>query len=180
MISSSPGYTLRALAVLSPFASFAFSSTVWAQSAPPAQLDTIVVTATRTPQPLSSVSADITVIDRDEILRAGVTGLADLLARQPGIEFARNGGPGTSTSVFIRGNESRHTAVYIDGVRVDSQSTGGAVWEQIPLDQIERIEVLRGPAAAIYGSDAVAGVVQLFTKQGNGSPRPSASVTVGS
>jgi vitamin B12 transporter len=143
-------------------------------------LEPIVITANRTPQPLSSVLADISVIEREQIERAGVTGVADLLARLPGIEFARNGGLGTNTSVFIRGGETRHTAVYIDGVRVDSQSTGGAVWEQIPLDQIERIEVLRGPAAAVYGSDAVAGVVQLFTRRGQGPFKPDASVTAGS
>ncbi|MDQ2777957.1 MAG: TonB-dependent receptor [Pseudomonadota bacterium] len=139
-----------------------------------------MITANRTPQPLSSVLADISVIDRATIERAGVTGVADLLAQLPGVEFARNGGPGTATSVFIRGSENRHTAVYIDGVRLDSQSVGGAPWEQIPLDQIERIEVLRGPAAAVYGSDAVAGVVQLFTKRGQGAAKPTASVTLGS
>jgi vitamin B12 transporter len=145
-----------------------------------AATDTVVVTASRAPQPLSSVLGDISVVDRSTIERSGATGVADLLARLPGIEFARNGGPGTATSVFIRGGETRHTAVYIDGVRVDSQSTGGAPWEQIPLDQIERIEVLRGPAAAIYGSDAVAGVVQLFTRRGRGAPRPTAALTAGS
>ena len=151
-----------------------------AQSAPPTALERVVVTVNRTPQPLATVLADLTVIDRDEIERTGVAGVADLLARQPGIEITRNGGVGNSTSVFIRGGETRHTAVYVDGVRLDSQSTGGAVWEQIPLDQIERIEFLRGPAAAIYGSDAIAGVVQLFTKRGQGPARPTASLTVGS
>ena len=140
----------------------------------------VVITANRTPQPLSSVLADVSVVEREEIERSGAFGVADLLARLPGIEFARNGGPGATTSLFIRGSETRHTAVYIDGVRVDSQSTGGAAWEQIPLDQIERIEVLRGPAAAVYGSDAVAGVVQLFTKRGKGAARPTAALTVGS
>ncbi|NUZ07387.1 TonB-dependent receptor [Schlegelella sp. ID0723] len=177
MTSLSSGHALRAVAAC---ATLALSPIAMAQSAPPAALQKVVITASRTPQPLSTVLADLTVIDRDEIARAGVTGVADLLARQPGVEFARNGGPGTSTSVFIRGSETRHTAVYIDGVRVDSQSTGGAVWEQIPLDQIDRIEILRGPAAAIYGSDAVAGVVQLFTKRGQGPARPTASLTVGS
>lgn len=152
-----------------------------AQSAPPpAPERVVVVAASRTPQPLSTVLADLTVIERDEIERAGVAGLADLLARQPSVEIARNGGPGTATSVFVRGSETRHTAVYIDGVRMESQSTGGAVWEQIPLDQIERIEILRGSAAAVYGSDAVAGVVQLFTRRGQGPARPTASLTVGS
>lgn len=143
-------------------------------------LERVVITANRTPQPLSSVLADVSVVEREEIERSGAFGVADLLARLPGIEFARNGGPGTTTSLFIRGSETRHTAVYIDGVRVDSQSTGGAAWEQIPLDQIERIEVLRGPAAAVYGSDAVAGVVQLFTQRGKGAARPTAALTVGS
>jgi vitamin B12 transporter len=148
-----------------------------AQQAPS---ETVVITANRTPQPLSSVLADISVLDRATIERSGAVGVADLLARLPGIEFARSGGPAGTTSVFVRGAETRHTAVYIDGVRVDSQSTGGALWEQIPLDQIERIEVLRGPAAAVYGSDAVAGVVQLFTKRGQGALRPSAALTIGS
>lgn len=145
-----------------------------------ASMETIVVTGTRTPQQLSAVLADMSVIDRDMIARAGVSSVAELLARQPGVEFVRNGGPGTTTSLYIRGAENRHTAVYIDGVRMDSQSTGGAVWEQIPLDRIERIEVLRGPAAAIYGSDAVAGVVQLFTRRGEGAARPRVSLGFGS
>jgi vitamin B12 transporter len=153
----------------------------WAQSPPgTATLERVVVTATRTPQALSSVLADISVVDREEIQRSGAFSVAGLLARLPGIEFARNGGPGSTTSLFIRGSETRHTAVYIDGVRVDSQSTGGAAWEQIPLDQIDRVEVLRGPAAAVYGSDAVAGVVQLFTKRGKGAARPTAALTLGS
>ena len=153
----------------------------WAQTQPATTTpDRVVVTATRAPQNLSSVLADISVVEREQIERSGARGVADLLARLPGIEFARNGGPGTTTSLFIRGSESRHTALYIDGVRVDSQSTGGAAWEQIPLDQIERIEVLRGPAAAMYGSDAVAGVVQLFTKRGKGAARPTAALTMGS
>lgn len=155
------------------------SSVALAQSPAPGGSETVIVTASRTPQPASSVLADFSVLDRAAIERAGAVGVADLLARLPGIEFARNGGPGTNTSVFVRGGETRHTAVYVDGVRVDSQSTGGAVWEQIPLEQIDRIEVLRGPAAAVYGSDAIAGVIQLFTRRGAGAPQLSASVTTG-
>ncbi len=175
MTPSSFGRALAALTPLVPLFSF---SAAHAQAA--AGTETVVITATRTPQPLSAVLADVSVLDRTAIERSGVSGVADLLARLPGVQFARNGGPGNTTSVFIRGAESRHTAVYIDGVRVDSQTTAGALWEQIPLDQIERIEVLRGPAAAVYGSDAVAGVVQLFTKRGQGAPKPTASVTLGS
>ena len=109
-------------------------------------LQDTVVTATRTEQPLADLVADVSIVDRETIESSGATGLADVLARLPGIEISRNGGVGNASSVFLRGAESRFTAVYIDGVRVDSQSTGGAQWEQIPLSQIDRIEVLRGPA----------------------------------
>ncbi|MFN9471143.1 TonB-dependent receptor domain-containing protein [Acidovorax sp.] len=139
-----------------------------------------VVTATRTPQPLSDLVADVTVIDRETIETSGATGLADVLARVPGIEISRNGGPGTTTSVFLRGAESRFTAVYIDGVRIDSQSTGGAAWESVPLAQIDRIEVLRGPAGAVYGSDAMGGVVQIFTTRGEQGVAPYVGVGIGS
>jgi vitamin B12 transporter len=180
MILSRSGRVQRALVSLVFSTPLVISTAALAQAAPGTAPQTVVITANRTPQALSSVLADISVVDRAEIERSGVTGVADLLARLPGIEFARNGGPGTTTSVFIRGSETRHTAVFIDGVRVDSQATGGPLWEQIPLDQIDRIEVLRGPAAAIYGSDAIAGVVQLFTRRGQGPARPTASVTLGS
>lgn len=144
------------------------------------QLAPVVVTATRMAQPLPDVLADVTVIDREQIERSGSGALADLLARQPGMAFTRTGGPAATTGVFVRGAETRHTAVFIDGVRVDSQATGGATWNAIPLSQIERIEVLRGPAAAIYGSDAIAGVVQVFTRRGEGLPlTPSLSVGAG-
>ncbi|MBX3632597.1 MAG: TonB-dependent receptor [Simplicispira sp.] len=144
------------------------------------QLAETVVTATRTEQPLSDLVADVSIVDRETIEASGATGVADVLARLPGIEITRNGGIGNATSVYLRGAESRFTAVYIDGVRVDSQSTGGALWEQIPLGQIERIEVLRGPAAAVYGSDAIGGVVQLFTRKGEGAAAPFVGVGLGS
>ncbi|MDO9359673.1 MAG: TonB-dependent receptor [Polaromonas sp.] len=143
-------------------------------------LQATVVTATRTALPLTDLLADVSVVDRDAIERSGATGLADVLARLPGIEFQRNGGPGTTTGVFVRGAESRFTAVYVDGVRIDSQATGGASWESIPISQIDRIEVLRGPAAAVYGSDALAGVIQIFTKRGEGPFSPFAGIGVGS
>jgi len=126
------------------------------------------------------VVADVTIIDRDRIERSGAAGVADVLKRVPGIEMSRNGGPGATTSVFLRGAESRFTAVYIDGVRVDSQTTGGAAWESIPLALIDRIEVLRGPAGAVYGSDALGGVIQIFTRRGEEGFAPFAGVGVGS
>lgn len=164
--------------LLLPLAAFAAAGTASAQTA--ATLEPVVVTATRTPQALDEVLADVSVIDRAEIERSGAFGVADLLRRLPGIELGRSGGPAGTASVFLRGGETRHTALYIDGVRVDSQSTGGAPWEQIPAEEIERIEVVRGPAAAVYGSDAIAGVVQIFTRRGRGTPRPNASLSLGS
>jgi vitamin B12 transporter len=145
-----------------------------------AQLKEVVVTATRVAQPLSDLVADVTILDRDTLDRSGASGLADVLARVPGVEIARNGGAGGTTSVYVRGAETRFTAVYIDGVRVDSQSTGGANWQAIPLSQIDRVEVLRGPAAAVYGSDAMAGVIQIFTRKGESSFVPVASIGAGS
>ena len=144
------------------------------------QTPEVVVTATRTAQPLTDIVADVSIGNRETIDNAGGAGLVDLLARLPGVEITRNGGVGNSSNVFLRGAEGRFTAVYIDGVRVDSQSTGGAVWEQIPLSQIDRIEVLRGPAAAVYGSDAIGGVIQLFTRKGEGAAAPYVGVGIGS
>ena len=129
-------------------------------------LNEVVVTATRTERALDDLVADVTVLDRTQLDRMGAAAVGDALRQIPGVEITRNGGPGTTTNVYIRGAESRFTAVFIDGVRVDSQSTGGATWESIPLSQIDRIEVLRGPAGAVYGSDAMGGVIQLFTRQG--------------
>jgi vitamin B12 transporter len=148
------------------------------QTAP--QLKEQVVTATRGAQPVGDLVADVTVIDHDVIERAGPVGVVDVLARVPGIEITRNGGTGANSSVFIRGGENRQTAVLVNGIRVDSQTTsGGASWSSIPLAQIERIEIVRGPTSAIYGSDAVSGVIQIFTKKGDGPFAPVIATEIG-
>ena len=139
-----------------------------------------VVTANRIEQPLSDLVADMSIVDRETIEAAGAAGVADVLSRLPGIQMVRNGGAGASTSVYLRGADTRFTAVYVDGVRLDSQSTGGASWQDIPLESIDRIEVLRGPAAAVYGSDAIGGVVQIFTKKGEGKAKPYVGMGWGS
>lgn len=135
------------------------------------QLDEVTITATRSPMKLSEVAADLTVIDRDTIERQGFGNVAALLRNVAGLQITSNGGPANATSVFIRGAETRHTVVLIDGIRIDGQSTGGARWENLPLSLIERVEVLKGPASALYGSDAIGGVVQIFTRQGSGRPQ---------
>jgi vitamin B12 transporter len=159
--------------------SLALACGISAQAQP--QLKETVVTATRTAQPLSDLVADVSILDRAMIERSGASSVADVLARLPGVEITRNGGIGGTTSVFLRGGNSQHTAVYLDGVRLDAQSgSGGVAWESVPLGQIERIEVLRGPAAAVYGSDAINGVIQLFTRKGDGPAAPYVGVGFGS
>lgn len=137
-------------------------------ASPTSRLDEVTVTGTRSPMKLSDVAADLTVIHRDTIERQGFGNIATLLRNVAGLQMTSNGGPGNSTSVFVRGAETRHTVVLIDGVRVDGQSSGGASWHNLPISQIERIEVLKGPASALYGSDAIGGVVQIFTRKGAG------------
>jgi vitamin B12 transporter len=143
-------------------------------------LPATVVTATRTEQALVDLVADVSIIDRDQIERSGATGVADVLARLPGLEMSRNGGPGNTTNLYVRGAETRFMAVFIDGVRVDTQSgSGGATWEAVPLAQIDHIEVVRGPTSAVYGSDAMGGVIQIFTRKGQGALMPYAGIGLG-
>ena len=156
-----------------------FSSPSLAQATP--SLNPVVVTATRTPVSLTDVLADVSWVDRDQIDRMGAASVAEVLGRLPGVTISQNGGPASTTGVFIRGADSRFTAVFIDGVRVDTQSgDGGASWEAIPLTQVDRIEVLRGPAASVYGSDAIGGVVQIFTREGEQGFHPSVRLGAGS
>ncbi|HEX4781279.1 MAG TPA: TonB-dependent receptor plug domain-containing protein, partial [Usitatibacter sp.] len=139
--------------------------------------ETIIVTAARSAQPLSASLADTTVIGEDEIQRSTGQSLPQLLQRQPGLEVTVNGGPGGTSGVFIRGANSAQALVLVDGLRVGSSSTGATSLEAIPLDQIERIEIVRGPASSLYGADAMGGVIQVFTK--SGSPGFAAQASAG-
>lgn len=148
---------------------------------PPNKLDSVFVTATRSKLSLDRVLADVTVLTRADIERQAFGGLANLLRTAACFDIVQNGGPGTQTSVFLRGANTQHTLVLVDGIRMDTQSgSGGATWETIPLAQIERVEVLRGAASAVYGSDAVAGVVQIFTRKGQTQPQVELSAGFGS
>jgi vitamin B12 transporter len=144
-----------------------FSSIAQAQQNPGAlTLDSLVVTAARWPQALSELVADVTVIGAEEIARAGAQSLAELLRRVPGVEIVMNGGPASTSGVFLRGANSNQTLVLIDGQRVGSSASGTAALEAIPIDVIDRIEILRGPASNLYGADAIGGVIQVFTRNG--------------
>jgi vitamin B12 transporter len=106
--------------------------------------------------------------------------VADLLRRQRGIEIVRNGGPGASTSVFLRGANSNQVVVLIDGVRIGSSTTGAASWNAVPLSSIDHIEIVYGPLSSLYGADAIGGVVHIFTNKSEGRPAFSASLGGGS
>lgn len=143
-------------------------------------LDQMVVTASRTAQTQEQTLAAVTVIDRETIDRLQPNSLLDLLHGTPGLSLANNGGPGKSTSMFLRGTESDHVLVLVDGVRLGSATSGGAAIQDIPVDQIERVEIVRGPFSSLYGSDAIGGVIQIFTRRPEGKFSPYASLGVGS
>ena len=146
---------------------------------PPNRLDNVVVTATRTAQSLDQTLAQALIISRDEIDAAGVATLTELLQRKAGLEIRATGGPGQPSSVFIRGSNSSHTLVLVDGLRIASSSSGATAFENLPLDLIERIEIVKGPMSGLYGSDAIGGVVQIFTRS-SAKPRLTASAGFGS
>jgi vitamin B12 transporter len=145
-----------------------------------AMLDAVVVSASRIPVPVQDVIADVSLIDRAELDQMGQGSLRDVLAQQPGVQFVSNGGYRSSTSVFLRGATTAQAIVLIDGVRVGSATSGGASFENMPLQRIERIEVLRGAASALYGPDAVGGVIQIFTRESTEGLHLTANVGAGS
>lgn len=150
----------------------------YAQTEP--ALSSVLVTASRTPQAAIDVLADHVIIDAETIARSGVTNVADLLQQQRAIEITRNGGPGANTSVYIRGADGKQSVVLIDGVRIGSSTSGTANWSTLPLENVERIEIVYGPLATMYGADAIGGVVQIFTRKGAGPARFAGSLQAGS
>lgn len=140
----------------------------------------VVVTASRVAQTADQALAPVTVITRQDIERLQARSVQDLLQGTPGINVANNGGPGKSTSLFLRGTESDHVLVLIDGIKVGSATLGTTPFQDLPLDQIERIEVVRGPRSSLYGSEAIGGVIQIFTRQGGGDTTPRFRIGAGS
>ncbi len=143
------------------------------------QSETIVVTATRTARTADETLAAVTVITRADIERSQAQSLQDLLRGLPGLSLANNGGAGKNTSVFLRGTESDHVLVLIDGIKVGSATTGQAAFQDLPIEQIERIEIVRGPRSSLYGSEAIGGVIQIFTRRGGGAWRPRLAAGTG-
>ena len=125
----------------------------------------VIVTATRTAQTIDETLASVIVIDRSTIEQSQALDTADLLRRHAGLDVARNGGPGQTTSVFIRGAESNHTLIMIDGVKINSGTVGAAAVQNISPDLIERIEIVKGPRSTLYGSEAIGGVINIITRR---------------
>ena len=143
-------------------------------------LDTVIVTADRASGTLGDTIAPAQVIDRAEIERTQARDLPELLRGRAGIQITNQGGPGKLSSVFMRGSESDHVLVLVDGVRIGSATAGLAAFQDIPVDQIERIEIVRGPRSSLYGSEAIGGVIQIFTRRHTGAIAPHARVGIGS
>ena len=141
-----------------------------------------VVTATRTPQAIGRAGSAITVITADEIAKESPKNIVDALRRSPGLSVVEAGGPGGTTTVRIRGAEAGQTLVLIDGVRVNDPASASNEFDfaQLVPTDIERIEVLRGPQSALYGSDAMGGVINVITRKGRGAPRANVSAEAGS
>lgn len=170
----------RAVAAAFPLLGLGSSPSLLAQPQSAGALETVVVTATRTPQRVDQALAQVTVIDRARIEAAAGRTLAELLASESGLQSWSNGGLGKAASVSLRGLEARHTLLLIDGVRYGSATLGTPSWDNIPLDAIDRIEIVRGPMSGLYGSDAVGGVIQIFTRRGQQGFHPEVAATVGS
>jgi len=161
--------TLAALAT-----SFSVSALAEQQS-----LDAITITANR--MPTENALAPNSVITRADIDRLQINDLPSLLSRFPGMDISNSGGLGKNSSVYLRGTNSDHVLFLVDGVKWHSATSGGAAIQDFPVNQIERIEIVRGPRSGLYGSEAIGGVIQIFTRQGiKQAPTPYASVGIGS
>lgn len=143
----------------------AFVLTVHADDSSEDPLEHISVYATRQPQPVHQILSSVTVLDREQIEQAQVSDLPALLRQVAGVQISRSGGKGQTNTVFLRGGAAGHTLVLIDGVRTGSATLGYASLAELSLQQIEQIEVIKGPKAALYGSDALAGVIAITTRK---------------
>jgi vitamin B12 transporter len=162
------------------FAALLCAAAPFAHAATGGMLNEIVVTATREPQPLNQSLASTTVITAQDIRNSQAPDVPTLLKDVAGVEFAQSGGVGQQGSLFLRGSNSNQVLVLLDGVRINSATTGATAIDQLMLDQIDHIEVVRGNVSSLYGSEAIGGVIQIFTKRGKGRPAFSISGGAGS
>lgn len=145
------------------------------------KLPKLIVTATRTDQSIDHLSAASTVFTRHDIERLQLQSVPELLKQATGVDVTESGGPGKAASVYIRGTGSGHVLVLIDGVRIGSVTLGSSPFSSLPIDQIERVEIVRGSQSSLYGSDAIGGVIQIFTRKGQytDNNKPTLSIEAG-
>lgn len=186
-LSRSSSTTYLRLCILSALGGFAISATAATGDSsvinhselPQVELDKIVVTATRTPTKTSNVIAQTRVIDSEELQRYQGQTVTDVLKNQPGINITQSGGMGTASNFYMRGFDSKQVLVIIDGIRYGSISLGSPSLNLLSADQLDRIEILYGASgSSIYGSDAMGGVIQIFTK-GNSVDKSNVSTSIG-
>ncbi|MES9872213.1 MAG: TonB-dependent vitamin B12 receptor [Candidatus Sedimenticola sp. PURPLELP] len=146
----------------------------------PEMLAPVIVTAARTAETADQSLASVTVIGRGEIERSQAGSVAELISGLAGVNLAANGGVGKSKSLYLRGTNSSHTLLLIDGIRVGSATLGTPAWALIPVENIERIEIVRGPRSSLYGSDAIGGVIQIFTRKSSSEDTTTLSAGIGS
>jgi vitamin B12 transporter len=151
----------------------------WAAVEDATEIDPVIVTATRTAQTADETLSSVTVITREEIERKQARSVMDALRGIPGFSASNTGGRGQPTTFFLRGTDSDHVLVLVDGVKIGSPTLGPAPFQDLPINQIERIEIVRGPRSSLYGSEAIGGVIQIFTRKGGGPLTPRVSAEVG-
>jgi vitamin B12 transporter len=171
-------YAIRSLVLIVPLSGFAAQGNTELEDQP----DTVVVTATRIPTPELQVASSISVVTADDIAARQTQTLPDLLKQIPGLNVVQSGGPGGQTSVFMRGTNSNHTKVLVDGIDVSDPSNSGGAFDfgQFLTQDIEKVEILRGPQSGLYGSDAIGGVINVLTKSGSGPAQFNAAIEAGS
>ena len=150
-----------------------------AQQPPQFTTEELIVTGARVPQRLDQSLRAVTVITAEDLARAGQLTLAEVLQQLGGLEIAANGGPGNPSAVFMRGANAAHTLVLVDGIRMQSATNGTTAFENIPLAEIERIEIVAGPGSSLYGSDAIGGVIQVFTRGRRATPTSEVRAAAG-
>src|SRR5947207_1750608 len=163
---------------LSVLSSLAASVAAAAQEPDTVVLNPVVVTATRVPTPADAVTAAVTTLSGRELQLRGIRTVAEALRAVPGAAVVETGSYGGQTSLFLRGGESDYVKVLVDGVP-QNQPGGAFDFADLTTDNVDRIEIVRGPASVLYGSDAVTGVIQIFTRTGSGAPRVTAAARAG-